>query len=28
MQKHMSFIQNEPERVMSYFKHKKIAYAA
>jgi len=28
MQKHMSLIQNEPERVMSYFKHKKIAYAA
>lgn len=28
MQKHMEDIQNQPQRVVSYFKHKKIAYAA
>lgn len=28
MYKHMSSIQNQPERVVSYFKHRKIAYAA
>ena len=28
MKKHMTDIQNQPERVQSYFQHKKIAYAA
>jgi len=28
MKKHMTDIQNQPERVISYFKHKRISYAA
>ncbi len=28
MQKHMTNIQNQPQRVISYFKHPKISYAA